>query len=94
MARRKAPHIADELLDRLLSGTDAATALQQGGLLDELKKALAERALNAEMDHHLGGEAGAGNSRNGYGRKTVLTDTGGGSPSRCRAIGRAASTRS
>ena len=77
MARRKAPHIADEFLDRLLSGTDAATALQQGGLLDELKKALAERALNAEMDHHLGGEAGAGNSRNGYGRKTVLTDTGG-----------------
>ena len=77
MARRKAPHIADELLDRLLSGTDAATALQQGGLLDELKKALAERALNAEMDHHLGGEAGVGNSRNGYGRKTVLTDSGG-----------------
>ena len=53
MARRKTPHIADELLDQLLSGTDAATALQQGGLLDELKKALAERALNAEMDHHL-----------------------------------------
>ena len=77
MARRKAPHIADELLGRLLSGTDAATALQQGGLLDELKKALAERALNAEVDHHLGGEAGVGNSRNGYGRKTVLTDTGG-----------------
>jgi putative transposase len=77
MARRKAPHIANELLDQLLSGTDAAAALQQGGLLDELKKALAERALNAEMDHHLGGEAGAGNSRNGYGRKTVLTDTGG-----------------
>jgi putative transposase len=45
-------------------------------LLDELKKALAERALNAEMDHHLGGEEGAGNSRNGYGRKTVVTDTG------------------
>src|SRR5919206_3140761 len=76
MARRKAPPIADELLDQLLSGTDAATALQQGGLLDELKKALAERALNAEMDHHLAGEGGAGNSRNGYGKKTVLTDTG------------------
>src|SRR3954467_11358518 len=29
------------------------------------------------MDHHLGGEAGVGNSRKGYGRKTVLTDTGG-----------------
>src|SRR5215213_1435545 len=76
MARRKAPHIPDDVLDQLLSGTDAAAALQQGGLLDALKKALAERALNAEMDHHLGGEAGAGNSRNGYGSKTVLTDTG------------------
>src|SRR3954463_7925922 len=30
------------------------------------------------MDHHLGGEAAEGrsNSRNGYGRKTVLTETG------------------
>ncbi|WP_310355265.1 IS256 family transposase, partial [Methylobacterium sp. BE186] len=36
---------------------------------------LAERALNAEMDHHLAGED-AGNSRNGYGRKTVTTETG------------------
>src|SRR3712207_9067891 len=77
MARRKAPHIPDEVLDQLLAGTDAAAALQAGGLLDGLKKALAERALNAEMDHHLGGEAGVGNSRNGYGRKTVTTDTGG-----------------
>jgi hypothetical protein len=77
MARRKAPHIPDEVLDQLLSGTDAAAALQEGGLVDGLKKALAERALNAEMDHHLGGEAGVGNSRNGYGRKTVTTDSGG-----------------
>ena len=38
MARRKAPYIADELLDQLLSGTDAAAALQQGGLLDELRR--------------------------------------------------------
>ena len=35
----------------------------------------AERALNAEMDHHLAGEE-AGNTRNGYGRKTVTTETG------------------
>jgi putative transposase len=28
------------------------------------------------MDHHLVGEAGAGNSRNGYGRETVTTDRG------------------
>jgi putative transposase len=76
MARRKAPTIPDAILDQLLAGTEARSAFDQGGLLDALKKALVERALNAEMDHHLAGDAGAGNSRNGYGSKTVLTDTG------------------
>jgi transposase-like protein len=76
MSRRKEPVIPAELLDRLLAGTDAASALDQGGLLDSLKKALAERALGAEMDYHLGRDDQAGNSRNGYGRKTVITDTG------------------
>ena len=28
MARREAPHIADEVLDQLLASTDAAAALQ------------------------------------------------------------------
>ena len=56
MSRRKEPAIPSDLLDQLLAGGDAAAALQQGGLLDSLKKALAERALNAEMDHHLGRE--------------------------------------
>ena len=76
MSRRKEPAIPSDLLDQLLAGGDAAAALQQGGLLDSLKKALAERALNAEMDHHLGHADEAGNNRNGYGRKTVVTDTG------------------
>jgi putative transposase len=76
MARRKAPRIPDEMVDQLLSGTDAGTAFEQGGLLEQLKKALAERALNAEMDHHLAGDGGSGNSRNGYGRKGVVTGTG------------------
>jgi putative transposase len=76
MARRKEPQIPDAILDQLLSGTAASAAFDQGGLLDQLKKALAERALNAEMDHHLAGEGGAGNSPNGYGRKSVVTDTG------------------
>jgi putative transposase len=53
MARRKQPTIPDQVLDQLLAGTDARTAFAKDGLLDELKKALAERALNAEMDHHL-----------------------------------------
>ena len=44
-------------------------------MLDSLKKALAERALNAEMDYHLGGDEQVGNSRNGYGRKRVITDS-------------------
>jgi putative transposase len=76
MARRKRPTIPDAVLDQLLAGADAKTAFDKDGLLDELKKALAERALNAEMDHHLDAGEGDGNSRNGYGKKTVLTDTG------------------
>jgi putative transposase len=76
MARRKEPQIPDAILDQLLSGTAASTAFDRGGLLDQLKKALAERALNAEMDHHLAGDGGAANSRNGYGRKSVVTESG------------------
>jgi putative transposase len=74
MPRRKEPKIPDAILDQLLAGADPKTAFDPNGLLDELKKALAERALNAEMDHHLASEE-PGNSRNGYGRKTVVTDT-------------------
>jgi putative transposase len=76
MARRKQPVIADALLDQLLAGADARTAFDKDGLLDELKRALAERALNAEMDHHLETGEEDGNRRNGYGKKTVLTGTG------------------
>src|SRR6187397_854859 len=75
MPRRKDPHIPDAVLDQLLAGVDPRAALEPNGLLDDLKKALAERVLNAEMDHHLAGEE-PGNRRNGYGRKTVITDTG------------------
>ena len=76
MSRRKEPVIPNDLLDQLLAGGAAREAFDPGGLLDSLKKALTERALNAEMDHHLSGDEGAGNTRNGYGRKTVMTDTG------------------
>ncbi len=61
MSRGEELAIPNELLDQLLAGGDAVTALADGGLLDALKKALAERGLNAEMDHHLSGEDGAGN---------------------------------
>jgi putative transposase len=76
MPKRKDPRIPDAILDQLLAGADPKTAFDPNGLLDDLKKALAERALNAEIDHHLAGDGGTGNTRNGYGRKTVVTDTG------------------
>jgi putative transposase len=78
MSRRKPPLIPGEVLDQLLAGSDPWAALADGGLLDGLKKALAERVLDAELDHHLeGGEPdGRANSRNGYGGKAVLTGTG------------------
>ena len=75
MPRRKEPHIPDAILDQLLAGVDPKTAFEPNGLIDDLKKALAERVLNAEMDHHLAGEE-PGNRRNGYGKKTVITDSG------------------
>ena len=74
------PQIPPELLDQLVTGP--MTAGQVQGLFDQFKKALLERALGAEMSHHLGyapGQAkpeGAGNQRNGKSAKTVLTDTG------------------
>jgi putative transposase len=52
------------------------------GLFKQLKKALMERALGAELTHHLGYEKGdragrgSGNSRNGHSSKTVLMDEG------------------
>jgi len=70
--------IKPELIDELLCGRDPKTLFESDGLVDELKKALAERVLNAEMDHHLGQdpEQAAGNHRNGSSSKTVLTDSG------------------
>ena len=67
--------IEKELLDQLLGGRDPNEVFAKGGLLDDLKKALSERILNAELDEHLGDEEGGGNAnrRNGYSKKTVLT---------------------
>src|SRR5215471_18640040 len=76
--------IKKEIVDDLLKGADPKTVFSSEGLLDEIKKALAERMLNAELDEHLQNEAAAGdgtpaanpsNHRNGYSKKTVITDT-------------------
>jgi putative transposase len=78
MAANRESGITDEMVDQVLAGRDPATVFESGGLVDELKKRLAERMLNGEMEHHLGtpAEEEAGNRRNGYSSKTVLSDTG------------------
>jgi len=67
--------IDKELLDRLLEGRDRADLFAKDGLLDDLKKALSERILDAELDEHLDGERdqGKANRRNGTSKKSVLT---------------------
>lgn len=78
MAKRKTLAFSAELLDQLLDGQDPTTVLRSDGLMGELKKALAERMLNAEMDIHLDAEVeqATGNHRNGSSQKTVLGDDG------------------
>ena len=69
--------IKKDTLDQLLAGRDPQDVFGKDGLVDELKKALANRVLSAELDDHLDGEAAAGkpNRRNGYSKKTVLGET-------------------
>jgi len=69
--------IEKDVLDQLLAGRDARDVFGKDGLVDELKKALSERILNAELDEHLDGESveGENNHRNGYSKKSVLTGT-------------------
>src|SRR3954469_89722 len=75
--------ITPELLDQLLANYEKPEDLTgDDGLFKQLKKALIERALGAELTEHLGYEKGdpagrgRGNSRNGTSSKTVLTDAG------------------
>ena len=74
--------VRKELIEELLANRDPEEVFAQDGLLDELKKALAERILNAEMDQHLASERAEAdglelrNHRNGHSRKTVLSGTG------------------
>jgi putative transposase len=75
--------IKPELVDELLKGYQKPEDIVgENGLLKRLTKALLERALNAELTHHLGYEkhdpAGhnSGNSRNGATSKTVKGEFG------------------
>ena len=74
------PTIPNELIDQFVNGPMSAAAVNAASMA--FKKALIERALGAELTHHLGYAAGADkpldvkNHRNGASAKTVLTEDG------------------
>ena len=77
--------INKDLLDQLMEGRQPGDLFGKDGILQELTKALAERALSTELDVHLSEERcdplpeGANqppNRRNGSSQKTVTTDNG------------------
>ena len=80
MAKRSAhDKRKDELIDELLGGYNTPEQFWgESGLFSDLKKRIVERALDAEMDDHLGYSKhdpkgnNSGNSRNGRGKKTVV----------------------
>lgn len=77
--------IDKDLLDRLMEGRSADDLFGKTGILSALTRALAERALSAEIEEHLGEERAeeaperqnrAANRRNGSSQKAVTTDSG------------------
>ena len=75
--------ITPELVDQLLANYEKPEDLTgEDGLFKQLKKALIERALGAELTEHLGYQKGdpagrrSGNNRNGTSAKTILTEDG------------------
>lgn len=74
------PEEARRWLEQVVTGPMTAEAVEE--VMRGFKKALIERALQAEMSHHLGYAVGeekpeaSANQRNGTSGKTVLTDDG------------------
>lgn len=75
---KKSERFDPKLLDELLASYEKPEdILGEGGLLQQLTKALLERALQGELTHHLGYEKHSsegklnGNSRNGFTNKRV-----------------------
>ena len=75
--------IDKELIEKLLADYKGPEDLiGEQGLLKQLTKALVERAMHAELTHHLGyekhdsGGKGSGNARNGTSTKTLKGDFG------------------
>jgi len=83
-AKQLAQVLPPAAVDALLADAEASGTPIDGpdGLLAQITKSVLERALDVEITDHLGYEHGdpagngSGNSRNGHGRKTVLTTAG------------------
>lgn len=83
-AHRLVDALSPETIDALLADAKSSGTPIDGaeGLLNQLTKAVVERALMAELTDHLGyghGDSagnGSGNSRNGHSEKTVSTTAG------------------
>ena len=79
-AAKALPSIPKELIDQFVMGPMSGEAVNAASVA--FKKALIERAMGAELSHHLGYSPGAvkpestSNHRNGSTGKTVLTDDG------------------
>jgi len=75
--QEKIKQAVDLLIDK---DTDLTSFFAKDGMLKELTKNLFERALKAEMDEHLGyskyGRGETENSRNGVGKKSIITEGG------------------
>lgn len=81
LPKTKEKDVIDQLLDQIdFHGMTAEELAGENGLLKKLTSRFYSKALDAEMDEHLGykknDNAGdnSGNSRNGYTTKTVITD--------------------
>lgn len=81
LAKRKEKDVIDRMLDQIdFHGMTAEELGGENGLLKKLTSSFYTRALEAEMDGHLGYKKNdnawdnTGNSRNGYTSKTVITD--------------------
>ena len=81
LAKKKEKDVIDQLLDQIdFHGMTAEELAGENGLLKQLTSRFYSRALEAEMEAHLGYKKhdntgdNSGNSRNGYTTKTVITD--------------------
>lgn len=83
-SRRLAELVSPAAVEQMVADAEATGTPLEGadGLINQMTKAVLERALGVEMDDHLGYDKhdpighGSGNSRNGFSSKEVKTQSG------------------